>query len=429
MQQASRRQYRARCRLGAAATALAAVAGLLGAPGPAGAATSAPDFYTPPASLPAGKPGDLIRTEPSPLGLPLPAKATRLMYRSTDVHGAPIAVTGTMLAPTAAWRGSGPRPLVSLAIGTHGQGDQCAPSKLLNTAVHYRPPFDLMAGYEVLAMSSLLSRGYAVVVTDYQGLGTPGTHAYLNPVAEGHAVIDAARAAQRLPGTPAPAGGPVAFWGYSQGGGAAGGAAEAAGAYAPELDLRGSYVGAAPTDLAALSDKLSGTLLSGVLGYYLNGLVAAYPHAAPIIQSGLNRAGKAMLQRVAGQCVVETALDYGFHRSGDFTAHGEPITAMLNANPETRAILASHRLGAIPPSAPVLMSTGDNDDIVPASAVRATAADWCRRGATVRVDNLQLPAVLPGTALGHIANYLAATPAALDWLAGRFAGSPAPSTC
>ncbi|MET9266003.1 lipase family protein [Amycolatopsis sp. NPDC004079] len=425
MTQASPRQHRSRRRFGAAAAVLIAVSALISAPGPAAAST---DFYTPPGSLPAGKPGDLIRTEPSPLGVPLPAQATRLMYRSTDVHGAAIAVTGTMLAPTTPWRGPGPRPLVSLAIGTHGQGDQCAPSKLLNTPVHYRPPFDLMAGYEVVAMTSLLSRGYAVVVTDYQGLGTPGTHTYLNPVAEGHAVIDAARAAQRLPGTPTPSG-PVAFWGYSQGGSATGGAAEAARAYAPELDLRGSYVGAAPTDLAALSDELKSTVLSGAFGYYLNGIIAAYPQAAPIVQSGLNDAGKVMLRKVAGQCVVETALTYGFRRSGEFTVHGESIIAMLNANPETRAILASHRLGAISPSAPVLMSTGDNDDIVPAQAVRATAADWCRRGATVQIDDIRLPAVLPGTALGHIANYAAATPTALDWLAGRFAGSPAPSTC
>lgn len=51
-------------------------------------------FYTPPDPLPAGKPGDLIRSEPSPLVLEpsgqlgaYVADGTRIMYRSTDNSG------------------------------------------------------------------------------------------------------------------------------------------------------------------------------------------------------------------------------------------------------------------------------------------------------------------------------------------------------
>ena len=60
------------------------------------------DFYTPPDPLPPGQPGDLIRTEPSRLVLEpsgqlgaIMATGTRIMYRSTDTRGNPIAVTGT----------------------------------------------------------------------------------------------------------------------------------------------------------------------------------------------------------------------------------------------------------------------------------------------------------------------------------------------
>jgi len=64
------------------------------------------EFYTPPDPLPAGQPGDLIRSEPSRLVLEpsgqlgaYEATGTRIMYRSNDTHGRPDAVTGTHFEP------------------------------------------------------------------------------------------------------------------------------------------------------------------------------------------------------------------------------------------------------------------------------------------------------------------------------------------
>ncbi|MDI6630722.1 MAG: lipase, partial [Rhodococcus sp. (in: high G+C Gram-positive bacteria)] len=101
---------------------------------PSTGSTVESDFYIPPSPLPAGSPGDVIRSEPSHLALsvpgiggPLPGAATRIMYRSNDSNGEANAVTGTYIDPAAAWTGPGPRPLVVLAPGTQGQGDQCAP--------------------------------------------------------------------------------------------------------------------------------------------------------------------------------------------------------------------------------------------------------------------------------------------------------------
>ncbi|MGB7384900.1 MAG: lipase, partial [Rhodococcus sp. (in: high G+C Gram-positive bacteria)] len=85
------------------------------------------DFYLPPSPLPAGSPGDLIRSEPSHLAISLPAiggtlpgVATRIMYRSNDSNGEANAVTGTYIDPAAEWTGPGPRPLVVVAPGTQG---------------------------------------------------------------------------------------------------------------------------------------------------------------------------------------------------------------------------------------------------------------------------------------------------------------------
>lgn len=68
-----------------------------------------PAFYNPPTELPTVN-GALIRTEPMSLGLsipgldgrPMPGTATRLMYKSTDSSGQPVAVTGAYIEPSAA---------------------------------------------------------------------------------------------------------------------------------------------------------------------------------------------------------------------------------------------------------------------------------------------------------------------------------------
>jgi hypothetical protein len=110
-----------------------------------------------------------------------------VLYQSTDALGEPIAVSGTVLIPTAPWTGPGGRPLVSYAVGTRGLGDACAPSYTLSHGVDY----------EGSIIMSLIDEGWAVAVTDYQGSGTPGLHTYMVGPAEGHAVLDMARAAPR----------------------------------------------------------------------------------------------------------------------------------------------------------------------------------------------------------------------------------------
>jgi pimeloyl-ACP methyl ester carboxylesterase len=107
--------------------------------------------------------------------------------------------------------------------------------------------------YESLFIKGLIERGYAVALTDYQGLGTAGVHTYMNRVAQGRAVLDAVRAAQRLSGSGLSSLNPVGLVGYSQGGGASAAAAELAASYAPELKVKGAVAGAVPADLGAVA--------------------------------------------------------------------------------------------------------------------------------------------------------------------------------
>ena len=139
------------------------------------------EFYTPPDPLPPGRPGDLIRTEPSRLALEPSGQlgayvgtGTRIMYRSTDAAGNPVAVTGTYIEPDVPWPGTGPRPLLAYATGPYGAGEQCAPSRLFNQGIHFSQGFDLMFNVEEGFIATLLARGYAIVVTDGVGMGVHG---------------------------------------------------------------------------------------------------------------------------------------------------------------------------------------------------------------------------------------------------------------
>ena len=312
-------------------------------------------FYTPPDPLPSGQPGDLIRTEPSRLVLEpsgqlgaILATGTRIMYRSTDARGKPIAVTGTYFEPDNPWPGGGPRPLLSYAPGTQGQGDQCAPSRLFNQGIHWSPFLDFAVNYDEAFVATMVARGFAIVMTDYEGLGTPGIHTYVNRLAEGQAVLDAVRAAQQLPDTSLNPGGPVAFWGYSQGGGAVASAAELAPSYAPELHVVGTYSGAPPANLAEMLPYLDGNALVGVTGYLINGAIYAYPELADVIHSKITPRGEDLLAKTRHQCVPETALKFMFrHLRPYFT---EDLSHLVTEEP-IKSLFDLQRIGRYRPDA------------------------------------------------------------------------------
>ncbi|MFF4968706.1 lipase family protein [Streptomyces sp. NPDC001037] len=393
-----------------------------------------PAFYDPPATLPAAD-GALVRSEHLPLALslpgldgPLPGRATRLMYKSTDSTGSPVAVTGAYIEPAAAWKHGGARPLVAVAPGTMGQGDQCAASLGLEhpLSVNART---LSVGYEDLAIYRLLARGVAVVVTDYAGLGaTDRLHTYVNRLDGGHAVLDAVRAARNLPGTSVTAASPVGLYGYSQGGGATASAAELQPAYAPDVTLAGTYSGAPPADLTAVTKAIDGSDLAGALAWAVNGFLQADPALRPIADKHLDAAGKAALQDLSTMCVGDAILSYNSAHSTAWTTDGSSLSDVIAAEPALRDFLDRQRIGRAKPAGPVRVATGVNDDLVPHAQARALAVDWCRKGADVTYAPVVAPP-LGRSLLNHFAPLIADQGDAIDWLTDRLAGKPAGSTC
>ncbi|WOC12561.1 putative inactive lipase [Gordonia sp. MP11Mi] len=385
--------------------AVVAAAGVI-AVGDPGTADAARNFYTPPSKYDS-TPGSVIRTEHSDLLLQLPGvkgqwpgTATRLMYSSTLQNGKPTAVTGTVIEPTAKWNGKGERPTVVVGPGTVGQGDQCAGSKMMNfpMAIDVTKP-SIGINYTAPEMYLMLLNGARVVITDYVGMGTPGVHTYVNRVESGRAMLDAARAGLKV--AKAPKGAPVAFTGYSQGGGAAASAAELAETYASDLNVKATYAGAPPADLSKVISKIDGTFIAGAIGYAINGLDARYPALGPILKKETNAQGKRVLDDTATQCIGDSGLSFGFQRTNQWTRDGKSLATVIKRYPEVQKMLDDQRIGSLKPNAPVLLSTGINDDVIPTGQVVTLYKDWRKQGANVQLTRDYTPPIFPGLVVNH----------------------------
>jgi hypothetical protein len=393
------------------------------------------EFYTPPDPLPPGAPGDLIRTEPSHIVLEpsgqlgeFVATGTRIMYRSTDAQGQPVAVTGTYLEPDNPWPGSGPRPLISFATGPYGLGEQCAPSRLFDQGIHFSQGFDLMINYEEGFIATMVARGFAIVVTDGVGMGVhgPAGPQFLNRIAAGTAVLDAARAAMKLPGTSLDPHGPVAFWGWSSGGQASGSAAELAPSYAPELNVVGAWIGSPPADLQLLLPYVDGNLLAGSVGPVLHGIASSYPGTEDAIRAVLNDRGLHMYDWSGFICAAQLATDFTF-RHVAFWFNTDPF-ALTQTEP-LKTIIDAQRLGTLKPNAPVFIDHNRYDTFAPWQGGHQLALDWCDKGADVEFWTNEQPPFLNKLAINHVLPYFVDGERAMQWVADRFNGLPTTPNC
>ncbi|MEV6778438.1 lipase family protein [Streptomyces syringium] len=379
-----------------ALTALAALAAAFGLAGPASAGQ--PDRG-------GGAPGDVVSSAPTsfhPLpGQPTNTRAWHITYRSTTAKGTPNVVSGTVIVPRDGRKG--PRPLITYAVGTVGLGDACAPSA----------GFPYGTTLEANLIQQLTLRGWAVAVTDYEGLGTPGEHTYAVGRAEGHAVLDAARAAQRLPEAGLGKDSPVGIMGYSQGGQASSWAAELHERYAPELDLRGTATGGVPADLLKTADFNNGGIGAGLVLMAATGQNAAFPELD--LDRYLNDKGRGYVDFMKKHCVAIDAVAGLFRKISDVTVKNPLYEA------DWQRALRSSDLGTRAPDRPVYLYHGVIDELIPYEVGKKLRADWCAKGA-----NVQWKALPFGE---HVLGVITESIPAADWLAARFAGRPTVGNC
>ena len=322
-------------------------------------------FYSP-RKLPKGPHGMLIWERPMSGGESLMGAKNYLVdYKQVGLRGAMVPVSGMVAVPN----GKAPKggwPVVTWAHGTTGIADVCAPSRLPAGT----------GGLNIPMLESWIRAGYAVVRTDYEGLGGPGPHPYLIGVSEGRGVLDIVRAARQLDPQLSDR---VVISGHSQGGHAALWAASLVKRYTPEIKLRGVLAFAPASHIATEAGFLksvTATSLTGLAATIFRGLDVAYPSLH--ISSLLTTRAAALYPQTVTRCLG--ALD----KPDSFG--GLPLNQLVEPTADISAVVnyvEKNDPGELKIGAPVLLEQGSSDTTVLPPFTAALAKSLAGVGDTV----------------------------------------------
>jgi pimeloyl-ACP methyl ester carboxylesterase len=297
-------------------------------------------------------------------------RADRMTYRSWSLNGDPIIVSGVFLTP----KGQPPEggwPIVSWGHGSSGISDSCAPSSITNKA----GKIDLY-GYGGF-VAELLRAGYAVVATDYEGLGTPGDHPYIIADSEGRGMIDAVRAAIQAESTLSKSWFAV---GHSQGGQAAIAAGELAPTWGEGLDFRGT-VGLAPvTNVGAAYNYGSpGPVDRGFYLLALQGLKTQNPSLR--YEDYLGSEALRMLPETAHECTLRIWKDFSANLGEkltdfQFTPQSPEAALEIQKLLDAQSVPRGRTLG------PILLLQGDQDPSIKIAVTQQAAQNARFAGTT-----------------------------------------------
>jgi pimeloyl-ACP methyl ester carboxylesterase len=398
-----------------------------------------PKFYEDATKLtPEGKLGQVLMKESIPTSTP-GADAWRVAYVSSDALERKTVVTAVVIAPKSDVPKGG-RPIVSWAHGTTGTAQNCGPSQLVNPAQPLNQYF-LLGGnawtdYGVPGVDAFIERGYAVVATDYQGLGGGGVHQYAVAATQARDTINAIRAvgAMGLAGDNKKA----VIYGWSQGGGATIAAASLTdylsrtGTAYDGVDMVG-FVAMAPEDVAVVMphggdpDKDFAEFIGAFYGNvfdFTHLAMSLWASAATFPNLKLNdvftdEGAKAIDTIMRGKCVHAAADTISF-------AYGDTFKALLKEKPSNGAAWVKAMIdGSVPPVkpvAPVIIYWGTKDTTVAPVMGKLYRKQMCALGgnvARVRLEGEQ----------NHFTTPRTSEPLYLPWVKDRFDGKPTADGC
>lgn len=344
----------------------------------------APTAPAAPAASKAAEPrpvGAVLDAEPLKHSLWIPrttSRAFKLKYVTTDAFGHRTPSTGTVFLP----KGRAPNggwPVISWAHGTSGIGDACAPSKV----------GPAMPARDWAYLGTWMRQGYAIVASDYAGLGTTGVHAYLHNRSTAHNVVDMVKAARRFSQAHLAEHQQLSRrWvviGQSQGGGGA----IATASYATEfggrrLDFRGGVGTGTPAFIEALvSLPGPGVLpvdaspaLTAYLLYILVGMREVHPELG--IDSALTPLGRRFVDLAERACIIPLEEAVEGQAMGDF--FNRPLATLPGYVETARAYLGMPETSF---EKPIFMANGLVDTDVPMETTAAYVGLLRANGADV----------------------------------------------
>ncbi len=360
-------------------------------------------------------PGTPLKTREVTIGAdtnqtPLPAE--QILYRTTDTTGHAVATVTTVVQPATGTV----QPRVAAYLSFYDAlSSKCDPSYTLRGGDPGKPNQQL-TDLEQATVQSLVADGYVVTVPDFENPRLD----YVAGRESGRSALDGITAT--LTALKLDRATPVGMMGYSGGSIAADWASELQPHHAPTMNLVGTAMGGIPVDLRHNLPYVDGTpSWSDVIPAALIGISRAHR-----IHLGhyLSKWGRKVVRTESHQCI------------GEFSGEFPNLTvkhlmkkryADIRHVPLFRRIMKRLVMGSVKghPSAPMFMlwgnSDGKGDGVMIAADQARLAREYCAQGVPVQSQELQ--------GADHSTAGAAFIPAAETWLASRFAGAPAPSSC
>lgn len=375
-------------------------------------------FYATAKNFTGSKPGDLLKLEPAdpePLNVKAGTTVYRMQYTSLDLDGKTIVPsTGFIAFPYSPLDGSGSGKYRSVAFahGTIGVYRGCA-------------PFNGPALFDYDSWQLLLERGYAVIATDFAGLGNNETlHKYCSFPAQANDIYYSMAAARSAFGDLL-----SREWmsvGHSEGGGAVWKLAESDLLKSETHQYLGTVALAPATHIidmavAALTDDSGGDDSdSGGYASYAPSLAVGIQRYDP--SYNLTLLGPKMRQRMA---VAEKAQTCATALAGlTLDLKLEDVVSLEGAVGDL-ALLQKWQTETAPSdglaSAPILVIQGLNDTSILPGTTKDAVERACKGGNTVQLS------LYPG--VEHSPSIPASAPEWLSWMDARFSGQPLSASC
>lgn len=350
-------------------------------------------FYDTSLPLPAGKPGELIRSEVfDEYHLSGALSTVRILYHSRSSQGEDVAVSGVVLLPdgtppTGGW------PVIAWAHDFTGSARRCAPSLLKNLN-------------EGPLLSMYASLGYAVVASDYAGLGTTFPHAVFDVRTNALDVIysiPAAHAALPQLGTKWVAAG------YALGAIVAVGVAETSSALS-DPDFLGAVAVSGVAQPQEIFERFAQGPDYSMLVFLAQGIKTVYPEFQ--VREILTDKALQLYQYISESCDA---------RLGPDVPSNDVLKSGWRENPYVKRFFIRNELGQEPAQRPLLVINGEVDAALPSAFTAKAVARLCQR--KDRVLFVKYPSPNASAVLGSSVSEQA------SWIRARFAGLPAPGNC
>ena len=349
-------------------------------------------LYDTPTPLPPGKPGELIRSsEFEEYDLPPGVSAIRLLYHSRSGSGDDVATSGVVLFPEGEEPPAGGWPVIAWAHGWSGVARQCAPSLARN--LQYGP-----------FLSMYVQLGYAVVATDYAGLGTSFRSAFADTPSNAWDVVYSIPAARRaLPQL----GSRWIAMGTGEGGMAVTGVAELE-HQIHDPSYLGSILLSGLADLQDVYEQLSS--LSSKLPLFLAyGIKTVYPQFE--VNDILTDKALPLYEQIGQAC----SLTEGAQK----TSTAAMLKPTWKSNQFVQKYFSRNRLGLKPAGAPLLVISSETDPSI--LETTKIVARLCKQGDRVQFE--KYPESDPGRVIGDSVRDQIA------WIQARFANGPLRTNC